>query len=109
MSPWLIKLLGINWGTTLAGLSLIAAAVGRIGVAWKAKDFQAVFTDAQFVLSELAIILTAFGLIAAKDRNVTGAGTQAKAVDTSTGKVVNVEGQPLGKQSPVPPAPIPVK
>lgn len=75
-------LLGLNWKTTLAGITVIVAALGRIALAYKTKDFGAIFTDGQLVLSTLVGIIAGLGLIKAKDQNVTGAGPTALNVDT---------------------------
>lgn len=91
------KLLGLNWGTTLAGISVIVAAVGRIGLAYRTRDFGAIFNDGQLVLQTIVAIVAGLGLISAKDKNVTGAGTTAKTVDSS-GVVTNIEGDRVGKQ-----------
>lgn len=91
------KLLGINWGTTLAGVSVIVAAIGRIALAYRTRDFGAIFNDGQLVLQTVVAIVAGLGLISAKDKNVTGVGTTAKAVDSS-GIVTNVEGDKVGKQ-----------
>lgn len=91
-------LLGINWKTTLAGFAVIAAAFGRIAVAYRTKDFQAIFTDGQLVLETLAMLLTGWGLIKAKDQNVTGTGKTAQAVD-SKGVVTDRDGDVVGQQS----------
>ena len=81
-------LLGLNWKTGLAGWTIIIAAVGRILVAYKTKDFGAIFTDGQLILTTVVSIAAAFGLIKAKDQNVTGAGEDAVIVhkDGSTEK-----------------------
>jgi hypothetical protein len=100
MGAILQKILGLNWGTTLAGITVIVAAVGRIVLAYRTRDFEAIFSDGQLVLTTLTAILAGLGLISAKDRNVTGAGITAKAVDSS-GVVTNVKGDEIGKQ-PVP-------
>jgi hypothetical protein len=87
----------INWKTTGSAVIAIAGLAVNIQVAWKAKDFMAVVNNAQMVMLNLGLIATALGLLGAKDSNVTGAGTQAKAVDSS-GVVTNVEGEKVGKQ-----------
>lgn len=76
------SILGLNWKTTLAGLSVIVAAIGRIALAYKTKDFGAILTDGQLVLSTVISIIAGLGLIKAKDQNVTGAGPAAVNVDT---------------------------
>jgi hypothetical protein len=91
------KILGINWKTTLAGIAVVIAAVSRIAVAYRTRDFEAIFTDGQLILETLGILLAGLGLLRAKDANVTGVGTAAKAVDSS-GVVTNVEGDKVGKQ-----------
>jgi hypothetical protein len=105
MEPLLTKIFSINYVTTILGLGVIFGSVGRVGLAWKAKDFTALANDGQLIMSTIAGILTGAGLIAAKDRNVTGVGTQAKSVD-SEGALKNVEGEVVGKQSAVPPLPV---
>lgn len=91
------KLLGLNWKTTGSAIIAIAGLAVNIQVAWKAKDFMAVFNNAQMIMLNLGLVATALGLLGAKDSNVTGAGTQQKAVD-SAGVVTNVEGDKVGKQ-----------
>lgn len=93
------RLLGINWKTTLAGIAAIIAAVSRIAVAYRTRDFQAIFTDAQLIVETIGILVLGFGLMKAKDQNVTGVGTMAKIVDTSTGEVTNAEGKTIGQQT----------
>lgn len=95
------KLLGLNWKTTLAGIAVIVAALGRIALAYKTKDFGAIFTDGQLVLSTLVGIIAGLGLIKAKDQNVTGTGATAKALNSS-GTLTNREGEVVGKQPVVP-------
>lgn len=95
------KLLGINWRTSLAAWSAIVAAIGRIIIAWRAKDFQAIFTDGQLIFETVGLLLVALGLMKAKDQNVTGTGAVAKSVDSS-GIVTNREGEVVGKQPVVP-------
>jgi hypothetical protein len=97
----LSKLLGINWRTTLAGFAVIVAAVGRIAVAYRTKDFQAILSDGQLILETVGILIAGFGLLTAKDQNVTGTGTAAKSVDSS-GIVTNREGEVVGQQAPQP-------
>lgn len=99
MPTWMSKLLGINYKTTLAGLAVIAAAVGRIAVAYKTKDFAAIFADGQLILETVGLLLAGLGLLKAKDQNVTGTGTAAKSVDSS-GEITNREGKVVGQQSP---------
>lgn len=96
---WINKLLGINWKTTLAGISVIVAAVGRIALAYRTKDFEAIFTDGQLVLSTVIGIIAGLGLIKAKDQNVTGTGSQAAIVDNA-GTMTNREGAIVGHQPP---------
>lgn len=73
-------LLGINWKTTLAGVTAIIAAFGRIAVAWRTRDFSAIFTDGQLIVETIGMIVLGLGLLKAKDQNVTGAGTAAKTI-----------------------------
>lgn len=94
---------GINWATTSAGVMVIIAAIGRIALAWKAKDFESILTDGQLLLSTLLAVAAGLGLMKAKDSNVTGAGAVAKAVD-SEGTVTNIEGDVIGSQPIIPPS-----
>lgn len=102
MPEWLLKILGINWKTTLAGLSSIGAIIAAIIAAVKARDFRAVFDNLPLLFTALSVVLTSLGLLAAKDKTVTGVGSQALLVD-STGTATNVEGEEVGRQSPIPP------
>lgn len=95
-------LLGLNWRTGLAGWTVILAAIGRIGLAWKARDFNAIMEDGQLILTTVLAIATGLGLIKAKDQNVTGTGTAAKTLDASSGTLTNREGAVVGKQSVTP-------
>lgn len=103
MNP-LSKLLGINWRTTILGVGVIFAAVGRIMLAYRARDFESLANDGQLIAETIAAILAGLGLFIAKDASVTGVGTQAKTVE-SDGTVVNVQGTVVGQQPPAPPAP----
>lgn len=103
MNP-LSKILGINWRTTILGAGVIFAAVGRVGLAYKARDFESLANDGQLIAETIAAILAGLGLFIAKDSSVTGAGTQAKTVE-SDGTVVNVQGTVVGQQPATPPAP----
>jgi hypothetical protein len=105
MPAWVFKILGINWRTTLLGWSVMVAAVGRIAVAWRTRDFGAILADGQLILETVATLLAGFGLIKAKDQHVIGAGTQARTIDTSTGDITNREGQTVGKEPALPPQP----
>lgn len=98
------RILGINYRTTILGIGVIAAAVARIVIAWRVKDFTALATDGQLVMETVAALLAGLGLFIAKDANVTGVGTQAKAVD-SAGTLTNIEGSVVAHQSAVPPQP----
>jgi len=91
------KLLGINWKTTLAGISAIIAAIGRILVAYKTRDFAAILADGQLIIETITMIILGLGLLKAKDQNVTGTGVAAKAVDSS-GTITNREGDVIGQQ-----------
>lgn len=97
MPTWITKILGINFRTTLAGITSLAAIAGAILAAWKAKDFQAIFDNLPLFFTALAVVATALGLMKAKDQNVTGVGVAAKTVDSS-GVVTNREGNVIGKQ-----------
>lgn len=74
------KVLGLNWKTSLAGITVITAAVGRIALAYKTRDFESIFTDGQLILTTVVGIAAGLGLIKAKDQNVTGAGPTAAIV-----------------------------
>lgn len=102
----LSKILGINYRTTILGVGVIVAAVGRIAMAFRSKQYDviALAEDGQLIATTLGALLMGLGLFIAKDANVTGAGTQAKTVD-STGAVTNVNGTPLGNQPTIPPQP----
>lgn len=93
------KILGLNWKTTLAGLTALGAVGASIIAALKARDFNAIFDNLPTFFTTLAVVLTALGLIKAKDQNVTGAGSQAAAVDFA-GQLVNREGKVVGHQTP---------
>lgn len=94
------KLLGINWKTTLAGIGAIVLAIGRIGIAYRTKDIEAIVTDGQLIIETLSLIVVGLGLAKAKDQNVTGTGVTAKAVDDQ-GIVTNREGTVVGQQPPL--------
>lgn len=99
MPAWLIKLLGINFKTTLAGITALLAVGAAIIAAWKSKDFKAIFNNLPTLFTTLAVVLTALGLIKAKDQNVTGTGSGARSV-SSEGEVTNREGELVGQQRP---------
>lgn len=82
MKAFFAAILGINWKTTLAGITVIIAAVGRIVLAYRTKDFGAIITDGQLVISTVLAIVAGLGLINSKDGNTTGAGTGAKKVES---------------------------
>lgn len=92
------KLLGINWKTTLAGITSLMAIAGAMFAAWKAKDFQAIFDNMPLFFTALGVVITALGLMKAKDQNVTGTGATAKTLDASTGTLTNREGDVVGHQ-----------
>jgi hypothetical protein len=91
------KILGINWKTTLPGILAIIAVVGKIGLAYRTKDFGAIFSNGQELITDITVVLAGIGLIAAKASNVTGVGTQAATVDEN-GKLVTAQGDVVGKQ-----------
>lgn len=103
MNP-LAKILGVNWRTTILGIGVIFAAVGRIGIAYRTRDFEALANDGQLIAETSAQILGGLGLLVAKDVNVTGAGTQAKTVE-GDGTITNTAGAVVGQQPATPPAP----
>lgn len=92
------KLLGLNWGTTLTGITLIIAAIGRIAIAYKTRDFAAIFADTKLIMETVVALIAAFGFLKAKDASVTGVGAAAKTVD-SAGTVTNVSGDVVGQQA----------
>lgn len=98
------KLLGINWRTTILGIGVIFAAVGRVMLAYRTRDFTALANDGQLIAETLAAILAGLGLYIAKDSNVTGVGSQAKTVE-GDGTVTNVVGTVVGQQPAAPPSP----
>lgn len=99
MPAWILKLLGINFKTTLAGITSLMAIGAAMIAAWRAKDFQAIFDNLPLFFTALGVVITALGLIKAKDQNVTGTGSGAKSVDSS-GTMTNREGDVIGKQPP---------
>jgi len=101
MNP-LARILGVNWRTTILGVGAIVAAVGRIGIAYRTRDFEAMANDGQLIAETLGLLLTGFGLFIAKDANVTGVGTLAKTVE-GDGTVKNVEGEVVSQQPQSPP------
>lgn len=103
MNP-LAHILGINYRTTILGIGVIFAAVGRVMLAWRTRDFVALANDGQLIAETVAGILAGVGLFIAKDANVTGVGTKAKTVDSS-GTVTNVAGDVVGHQPADPPPP----
>lgn len=104
MNP-LARILGINYRTTILGIGVIVAAVGRISLAFRSKnyDFVLLAEDGQLIMTTLTALLAGLGLFIAKDANVTGAGTTAKTVDSS-GTVTNAAGTVVGQQPPTPPS-----
>lgn len=96
------RILGVNYRTTILGIGVIVAAVGRILLAWKTKDFSAIADDSQLIVETITALLIGLGLYIAKDANVTGVGSQAKTVG-SDGIVKNVEGEKIGTQAETPP------
>lgn len=89
------KLLGINYRTTLAGFMAIVAAVGRIAVAYRTRDFEAIITDGQLIIETVGIIMLGLGLMKAKDQSVTGAGPVAVQV-AADGSATDREGEDVG-------------
>lgn len=98
------RILGINYRTTILGIGVIVAAIGRVTLAYKARDFTSLANDGQLIAETVTALLAGLGLLIAKDSSVTGVGAQAKAVD-SKGTLTNVEGEEVGKQSAMPPQP----
>lgn len=96
------RILGINFKTTAAGLASLMAIGAAIIAAWRTKDFATIFDNLPEFFVALGVVITALGLLKAKDQNVTGAGTVAKVVD-SDGKVYNREGEQVTRQPAVVP------
>jgi hypothetical protein len=96
----LARMLGINYRTTILGIGAISAAIGRIIVAYRTRDFVAIANDGQFIAETAGMILAGLGLFIAKDANVTGAGSKAKVVD-GAGTVTDIKGKVVGEQPPV--------
>jgi hypothetical protein len=94
------NILGINWKSTILGIGAIVAAVGRIALAFRQKnyDFVALAEDGQLIMTTVGLILSGIIGLSTKDANVTGAGNQAKTVNTDTGIIKNIEGEVVGKQ-----------
>lgn len=87
MSSFFAKLLGINWKTTISGIMVIVALVGKVIVAVKTKDFGGAYTIFQELIPDVIALLVALGLLNAKDNNTTGAGEASKKVE-SDGTVI---------------------
>lgn len=98
----LARILGVNYRTTILGIGVIFAAIGRIVIAYRSKDFEALANDGQLIAETVTALLAGLGIVLAKDANVSGVGTQAVSVDSS-GKVTNVEGKAVGQQPAKPP------
>lgn len=92
---WINKLLGINWKTTLGGLALVVAAVGRIVLAYKTRDFEAIFADTKLIMETVIALIAGLTLTQAKDQNVTGAGPVAVQV-AADGSATDREGEDVG-------------
>jgi hypothetical protein len=103
MNP-LARILGINYRTTILGIGVIFAAVGRVVIAYQARDFVSLADDGQLIAETVATLLAGLGLFIAKDANVTGVGTLAKTV-TGDGIVKNTEGEVVARQPQAPPTP----
>lgn len=101
----LARILGVNYRTTILGIGVIFAAVGRIMLAYRARDFTSLANDGQLISETIAGILAGLGLFIAKDATVTGAGTLAKTV-ASDGTVKNIEGEVVAQQPQAPPPPL---
>ncbi len=96
------RIFGINYRTTILGIGVIVAAAGRIGLAYKTKDFTAIANDGQLIMETAGGVLAGLALLFTKDAKVTGAGTLAKTVD-STGTVTNADGKVVDQQPQQPP------
>jgi hypothetical protein len=95
----LAKVLGVNYRTTILGVGIIFAAVGRVALAYRARDFESLAKDGQLIAETVTGLLAGFGLAIAKDSSVTGAGSMAKTVE-SDGTVRNIEGDVVARQDP---------
>lgn len=91
------KLLGINWKTTLPGILAIVAVAGKIGLALRTKDLNAIFSNGQELIMDITVVLAGVGLIAAKASDVTGVGAAAAKVDES-GHLVTANDKVVGTQ-----------
>lgn len=76
--PFIQRLLGVNWKTTIMGVGSLITALGVILNSWRTKDVSAIFSQAQTLLPIITLILTGLGFLNAKDNNTTGAGEKAK-------------------------------
>lgn len=80
MQKFLVKILGINWKTTLSGISLIIGVVTKILLAWRTKDFATIFSSSQELITDISLLLMGLGLLSAKDASTTGTGDGAVKV-----------------------------
>jgi len=71
------KTFWVNWQTTLAGVIVIVGLGVKIIAALKTKDFGTVFADSKELIPDVIALITGLGLIAAKDKAVTGTGDNA--------------------------------
>jgi len=91
----------INWKTTMTGISGVMLSLGVIANAWRTKDFETIFTQAQTLVPIIfGAILFLQGLVA-KDSTVTGAGALAATVDEK-GNLKNINDKTIDTQPVVP-------
>jgi hypothetical protein len=70
-------ILGVNWKTTLSGVTVILGVITKIIAEVHAKDWSAVLADAPNLLVDITAVLIGVGLIHAKDNDTTGIGVSA--------------------------------
>lgn len=93
----LARILGVNYRTTILGIGIIFAAVGRMALAYRTRDFESLANDGQLIAETIGALLAGLGLFIAKDSSVTGVGTDAKTL-TGDGVIKNVDGDTVGRQ-----------
>jgi len=89
ISQLMTRILGINWKTTSAGILALVAVAGKLLLAYRTKDIEAILSNGQEVFLDLNLIAIGIGLIKAKDNNTVGAGDAAvKVHDDGTQQTV---------------------
>jgi hypothetical protein len=77
ISKLMTRILGVNWQTTSAGVLALIAVAGKLLLAYRTKDVEAILSNGQEMFLDLNLIAIGIGLIKAKDNNTVGAGTTA--------------------------------